>query len=343
MTQNMWKAIDASYDSHKYLVMWWNTIGHETKATETHTERVIKNLKRNWKKGTSILRTPHHHSRPTWLGVPIKTGIKRCNARGSPAPTWCTDCAILDNFLETTQIQGQAIAAFYHSYFPDIIREVGDYFNGLGDNNFFEQRLHQIEQFETSTNGQNHRHEMVVYCQKRLDLLGDKLYHIYNQHVPQGEMAGSNRQVSIVVQKIFHLHQRYVCPILWIQFVSHVRLFALFVVQFGGIHFCFWGDWVYRSKQRFDEKSQTRSTSQSNGQSTVSVFDYCRRHRNKHFVVSHPAGVDGKYRRHWFHYIICLSLHGLWLHVELCTTCAVYVGGGYLCVVRLETPTRMFL
>jgi len=144
MSQNMWKAIDASYDSHKHLVMWWNTIGHETKATETHTERVIKNLKRNWKKGTSILKTPHHHSRPTWLGVPIKTGIKRCNARGSPAPTWCTDCAILDNFLETTQIQGQAIAAFYHNHFPDIIREVGVFFNGLGDNNFFEKRFNKL-------------------------------------------------------------------------------------------------------------------------------------------------------------------------------------------------------
>ena len=146
MSQQMWKAIDTTYESHNHLRMWWNTIGHENKSTTTHTERVISNLKQHWKKGTSILRSPHHHSRPSWLGVPIKVGIERCSARGSPKPTWCTECALLDNILESSMIQGTAIATFYRTYFPDILKETGAYFNKQGNENFFSKRYTKLGQ-----------------------------------------------------------------------------------------------------------------------------------------------------------------------------------------------------
>jgi len=146
MSQQMWKAIDTTYESHNHLRMWWNTIGHENKSTTTHTERVISNLKQHWKKGTSILRSPHHHSRPSWLGVPIKVGIERCSVRGSPKPTWCTECALLDNILESSMIQGTAIAAFYRTYFPDILKETGAYFNKQGNENFFSKRYTKLGQ-----------------------------------------------------------------------------------------------------------------------------------------------------------------------------------------------------
>jgi len=146
MSQQMWKAIDTTYESHNHLNMWWNTIGHENKSTTTHTERVISNLKQHWKKGTSILRSPHHHPRPSWLGVPIKVGTERCSTRGSPKPTWCTECALLDNILESSMIQGTAIATFYRTYFPDILRETGTYFNKQGNENFFSKRYTKLSQ-----------------------------------------------------------------------------------------------------------------------------------------------------------------------------------------------------
>jgi hypothetical protein len=146
MSQQMWKAIDTTYESHNHLREWWNTIGHENKSTTTHTERVISNLKQHWKKGTSILRSPHHHSRPSWLGVPIKVGIERCSVRGSPKPTWCTECALLDNILESSMIQGTAIATFYRTYFPDILKETGAYFNKQGNENFFSKRYTKLGQ-----------------------------------------------------------------------------------------------------------------------------------------------------------------------------------------------------
>lgn len=149
MSQQMWKAIDTTYESHNHLRMWWNTIGHENKSTTTHTERVISNLKQHWKKGTSILRSPHHHSRPSWLGIPIKVGIERCSARGSPKPTWCTECALLDNILESSKIQGEASATFYSTYFIDILKETSRYFNKQGNEDFFEKRYTKLGQANT--------------------------------------------------------------------------------------------------------------------------------------------------------------------------------------------------
>lgn len=146
MSQQMWKAIDTTYESHNHLRMWWNTIGHENKSTTTHTERVLSNLKQHWKKGTSILRTAHHHSRPSWLGIPIKVGIERCSTRGSPKPNWCTECAILDNILESSIIQGTAIATFYRTHFPHILQETGAYFNKQGNENFFSKRYTKLTQ-----------------------------------------------------------------------------------------------------------------------------------------------------------------------------------------------------
>jgi len=152
MAQNMWKAIDAGYESQNHLVMWWNTIGHETEATQTHTERVLHNLKRNWNKGTSITKSPHHHSRPSWLGVPIKVGIQRCAERGSPG--WCTECAVLDNILETTMIQGNAMASFYGDYFPDILKETQLYFTNKVGDDFFQKRYTKL--------GNNHEQPMTT-------------------------------------------------------------------------------------------------------------------------------------------------------------------------------------
>jgi len=146
MSQQMWKAIDTTYESHNHLRTWWNTIGHENKSTTTHTERVISNLKQHWKKGTSILRSPHHHSRPSWLGVPIKVGIERCSVRGSSKPTWCTECALLDNILESSMIQGTAMATFYRTYFPDILKETGAYFNKQRNEKFFSKRYTKLSQ-----------------------------------------------------------------------------------------------------------------------------------------------------------------------------------------------------
>ncbi len=48
MSQQMWTAVDASYDAHQHLQHWWSTLGTEV-PQKTHTERVFNNFKTNLK------------------------------------------------------------------------------------------------------------------------------------------------------------------------------------------------------------------------------------------------------------------------------------------------------
>ena len=139
-TQQLWTAIDASYDAHIHLHSWWSALGTEQPVHETDTERVFSKLKRNIHhlNKEKNLKTKRPKHRPTWLRTPMRTGIKSCAERGNPG--WCTDCNIADNLIETTLEQAEAIAEFYSGRFPKILNNVSDYFNQLGEYNkdFFE-------------------------------------------------------------------------------------------------------------------------------------------------------------------------------------------------------------
>ena len=149
MGKQLWTAVDASYEAHTHLQNWWSSIGTDTPATQTHTERVFANFKHNLKKtfGENTRRTSKHN-RKTPLRMPIITGIKSCSERGDPG--WCTDCNILDNLIESIIGQGAALATFYGTRFPDIIHNVSDYFDELGDYNedFFEATFSRLEATE---------------------------------------------------------------------------------------------------------------------------------------------------------------------------------------------------
>ena len=140
-TQEMWKALDASYNAHTHLHRWWSEIGSETKQESTHTDHVFANLKRSMHRTwhEKLKRAPKkNRKKPHWLRTPLKTDIKNCSERGSPM--WCTDCNIADNLIETLIEQGGAIGDFYSGRFPLVINDVGAYFNNLGEYNsdFFE-------------------------------------------------------------------------------------------------------------------------------------------------------------------------------------------------------------
>ena len=140
-TQQMWKAVDASMDMHTHLHTWWSAVGTENTPDTTHTERVIHSLKSRLKHTFhETSRKTARHTKPmtAWLKTPMRTYNKTCSQRGDPG--WCTDCNILDNLIETTLEQTDAIADFYATRFPVILNNVSAYFNELGDYNeaFFE-------------------------------------------------------------------------------------------------------------------------------------------------------------------------------------------------------------
>jgi hypothetical protein len=139
MSKQLWTAIDASYEAHAHLQNWWSTIGTDIPAEQTHTEQVFSNFKLNlqsfWKER---VHTTNKHSKTPILKTPVKTGIQSCGERGSPG--WCTDCAIMDNLIETVIEQGEAIAIFYSGRFPKILNNVSGYFEEIAEYNsdFFE-------------------------------------------------------------------------------------------------------------------------------------------------------------------------------------------------------------
>lgn len=147
MSKQMWRAADTAFNSHKHLHEWWNALGTDTPAAQSHTDRVFSNLKR---------KATHHFSERTrqskrhkrgplhWLRTPLRTELKSCAERGNPG--WCTECAILDNAIKTVIVQGEAIGAFYGTRFPKILDNVGDYFDDLAEYNsdFFDAQFSKL-------------------------------------------------------------------------------------------------------------------------------------------------------------------------------------------------------
>lgn len=146
MSQQMWTAVDASYNAHEHLQHWWSTLGTEV-PQKTHTERVFANFKTNlksmWKENVAF--TNLHQKLHKKLKVPVKTGIQSCSERGDPE--WCTDCVVADNIIETVIEQGQALGHFYSSKFPKIINNVSGYFDDLAEYNaeFFEGTFSRLQ------------------------------------------------------------------------------------------------------------------------------------------------------------------------------------------------------
>lgn len=150
MSKQMWTAVDASYEAHTHLQNWWSSLGTDVPASQTHTERVFANFKHNLRRGwqENTKRTSKHNLK-TPLRAPIITGIRSCSERGDPG--WCTDCNILDNLLESIVGQGEALARFYGTRFPDVIHNVSDYFDELGDYNedFFDETFGRLGNQQT--------------------------------------------------------------------------------------------------------------------------------------------------------------------------------------------------
>ena len=146
MGQQLWTAIDASYKAHTHLQHWWSSLGTDIPATRTHTEHVFANFKHNLQKTfQENTRRTSKHTHKTPLKTPINTGIKSCSDRGEPS--WCTDCNILDNLLESIVEQGEALATFYTTRYPLIIHNVSDYFDKLAPFNedFFEGKYSRLQ------------------------------------------------------------------------------------------------------------------------------------------------------------------------------------------------------
>lgn len=136
MSKQLWTAVDASHEAHSHLIRWWSTLGTDVPASQTHTEKVFGNLKqrlrRHWSENTKREKKTTKR-RLHWLRAPLRTGVQNCTQRGSPV--WCTDCAILDNLIETVVEQSEAIGQFYSQRFPNILENVSGYFDELSDYN----------------------------------------------------------------------------------------------------------------------------------------------------------------------------------------------------------------
>ena len=157
MSKQLWTAVDASYEAHTHLQNWWSSIGTDVPAQQTHTERVFANLKNNlqsiWKE--RVYTTKLHRTIP-FLRTPIKTGIQSCFERDNPG--WCTECAVMDNLIETLIEQGSEIGYWYSGErkdvvveekygFPHILNNVSGYFNKLAEYNkdFFEGTFSRLQ------------------------------------------------------------------------------------------------------------------------------------------------------------------------------------------------------
>lgn len=153
MTKDLWTAIDAGHHAKTHLHRWWNDLGEDEPAQQSHTERVFTTLKSHWNRGMSetIKRSPHY-SKFHWLGAPLKVAPKTCAERSS-AP-WCTECSILDNIIEQAIEHGDGMSDFYSKYFGTvIIHDVSEYFNAIVDENedFFDRRFSKLASTEDET------------------------------------------------------------------------------------------------------------------------------------------------------------------------------------------------
>lgn len=153
MTKDLWTAIDAGHHAKTHLHRWWNDLGEDEPAQQSHTERVFTTLKSHWNRGMSetIKRSPHY-SKFHWLGAPLKVAPKTCAERSS-AP-WCTECSILDNIIEQAVEHGDGMSDFYSKYFGTvIIHDVSEYFNAIVDENedFFDRRFSKLASTEDET------------------------------------------------------------------------------------------------------------------------------------------------------------------------------------------------
>lgn len=155
-TQMAWHTVDKIYDSRIHMKHWWNSLGKDVPAGQTqhidHTQKLFTNLKRNIGRmySENTLKTKKHN-RPPRLRLPILTDVKSCYQRG--APSWCSDCALVDNFVENVVIQGEAMAKFYVNKFPPILVNVSLYFNDMLDYNkdFFEGTAARLAATEYAT------------------------------------------------------------------------------------------------------------------------------------------------------------------------------------------------
>ena len=145
MSKSMWEAVDATNDAQTHLHRWWNTLGTEHQAEQTHTEKVFADLKSRWHRTVSerVKSTPQHNV-PHWLGVPIKTRPLTCGQRSSPE--WCTECSIVDNIIEQAVEHTEGMSQFYTLYFPRVLSNVSTYFNSMVESNveFFDRRFSKL-------------------------------------------------------------------------------------------------------------------------------------------------------------------------------------------------------
>lgn len=145
MTKSAWVAVDAANDAKTHLHRWWNTLGTEHQAEQTHTEKVFADLKSRWHRSmTEQIKKSPQHKRPHWLGAPIKTPPLTCGQRDNPV--WCTECSILDNIIAQAIEQGDGMSHFYTLYFPKILTNVSSYFGSLVESNidFFDRRFSKL-------------------------------------------------------------------------------------------------------------------------------------------------------------------------------------------------------
>ena len=149
MSKQLWSAVDASYEARHHLQAWWASLGEDEPAKQTETERVFGNLKNNIRKvfSENNRRTAKHNERQR-LRLPILTGVYSCYQRGSPS--WCSQCSLVDNLIETVSDQGSAMGRYYVNEFPDILLNVSNYFNELMDYNadFFEGTFSRLAEDE---------------------------------------------------------------------------------------------------------------------------------------------------------------------------------------------------
>ena len=149
MTQQVYQAKDAMLDVSQHLHEWWASVGRHD-ATSTHTTRTFGKLKRKILRGwhnMDALSKRHHRK----LKVPLVTSIKTCKERGDgTAPTWCTNCNIMDNAVEAVIQQANGLSHFYTNTdhgLPFILENVSLYFNELAEYNsdFFDTTFTKLQ------------------------------------------------------------------------------------------------------------------------------------------------------------------------------------------------------
>ena len=128
--KQVWKAVDALADAHTRVRSWWAqrpVLTNYTKAPSFHA--VLRSVHHNFKEHIRHRPPPKEYRRARlWLGVPVKSDVRECSEKDQ---TFCLECAIFDNLMETSLESSRALALWYSGDYVIMMQDINNYFSDL--------------------------------------------------------------------------------------------------------------------------------------------------------------------------------------------------------------------